>query len=80
MFIEKNIPIPATTNSGKSGRPPKYPFRNMDIGDSMLVDGKSSRTCDCPAYNSAKQLQRKTTMKFSARAEGNDKVRIWRIA
>ena len=33
IIIEKNIPIPNT-----KGRKPKYPFSNMDVGDSFKIN------------------------------------------
>jgi len=38
MFeIEKNIPLPPPTRSPKARRRRKYPFYEMDIGDSFFV-------------------------------------------
>jgi len=44
MIIEKGIPIPKI----KRGRPPKYPFAEMEVGDSFFVhkdDVKNVRNC-----------------------------------
>lgn len=44
MIIEKGIPIPKI----KRGRPPKYPFSEMEVGDSFAVskeDVKNVRNC-----------------------------------
>lgn len=35
MQIDKNIPYPAKTQVGKGGR--KYPFNEMEVGDSFFV-------------------------------------------
>lgn len=81
MEIEKSIPAPQLgERASRFGRKPKYPFRDMAIGDSILVDGNSSAYTDCPANNAAAQYAYKTGKKFTAEAQGNGKVRIWRIA
>lgn len=36
--VEKNIPIPEKTDKRE-----KYPWKSMDIGDSFLIEDKSSR-------------------------------------
>jgi hypothetical protein len=35
--IDKHIPIP---ESARNGRPAKYPFKNMNVGDSFFVAGE----------------------------------------
>lgn len=78
MFdIDKSVPAPPP---GKTGAI-KYPFRDMEIGDSILVDGSSASKHVCRAYNAAKQLQKRTggEFRFTARKEGENKVRIWRV-
>lgn len=80
MIVEKNIPMPPVSN--RRGRKSKYPFNEMDVGDSLLVVGKNSSTSLCPAYNAAMQLGMRTGKKFTARQEEGQEgmVRIWRIA
>jgi len=66
--IQKNIPIPNPTSS--SGRPPKYPFRTMEIGDSFLARSKEiGGVCNTSRYKPKKFISRTTE-------EG---LRIWRI-
>lgn len=69
--IEKNVPItgPVTAN----GRPPIYPLRKMDVGDSFLAKGK--RVDD--VRRSIDYVQRTTEMRFTARQIGPD-ARVWR--
>lgn len=77
MEIEKNVPMRTIQ---KRGRPPKYPFSQMEIGDSIVVPGKSSLTNECKAYNAAQQCARRMGWKFSARQEvPGETVRIWRV-
>lgn len=70
MFkIEKRVPIPARTTT------PKYPFRDMKVGDSFVVaDGGKSVAIAASAFS-----RRNPEYRFTARKEG-DAIRIWRIA
>lgn len=69
MFkIEKGVPIP------KPVRTSKYPFAQMDIGDSFCVeDAKIAKNIISNAIRTSRDK------KFSSRKEG-DHYRIWRIA
>lgn len=74
--IEKNIPVPPRAG-GRNGS--KYPFRQLEVGDSTFVEGKPSKIA------SALQAAGKTMPKasFTSRAtteEGKDGVRVWRQA
>ena len=68
MFkIEKNIPIPEQT------RKKKYPFKDMEVGDSIFVEKEMiSRV-----YSAARTYGSRKGLYFSARKEGNG-YRIWR--
>lgn len=77
MQIEKGIPIPER----KRGRKPKYPFGEMDIGDSVFFEvaicgGMSQEQVAAHAYG-------KTSGKKFRTAKVNDGdrygVRIWRV-
>lgn len=73
--IDSDIPVPQK-DSRPAGRKPKYPFREMKVGDSVFFDGAtSSSNCAIAAHNHG----RRHGSKFSVRAEGSG-VRIWRIA
>lgn len=75
MNIEKQIPMPEPSTAFGQSR--KYPFNEMEIGDSVLAEGFSS-TKGCHPYNAAKVYGGRSGKKFSARkVEGG--VRIWRI-
>jgi len=68
--IEKNIPV----SKNYAGRSAKYPFGEMEIGDSVLIEGlKSKPVVAASAYG------KNNGKKFSSRAEGNG-FRIWRIS
>lgn len=65
--IEKGIPIPPKPNYTK------YPWRDMDVGDSFYVAGKTIHTIRGSMVNANKRINRE----FVARQEG-DGVRVWR--
>jgi len=69
--IEKGIPI---TNS--CGRRPKYPWAQLQVGDSFLASGASN---PMNVTNSRMLAERKYGFKFAARSTP-DGVRVWRIA
>lgn len=70
--IEKNIPVPASLTRG---RPARYPWSGMEIGDSFFVSGKSVRSFE----SCVRQASMRTGRTFRPRdVEGG--VRVWRIA
>lgn len=79
MNIDKNVPMPNRTDGARGIW---SVLSDMDVGDSILVDGKSTATKDCPAYNAATQYSIKHGTKFTGRKEKGveGKVRIWRTA
>ncbi len=68
MKIEKNITMPLPGR----GRPRKYPFLEMQLGDSFWSDGVSIRAC-------ASQAGKDHNMKFTTRKDGEG-IRVWRTA
>ena len=68
MKIEKNIPVPEST------RARKYPFLEMDVGDSVYFEGEK---INGRAYRAAMTTGRRWNQKFVARKE-NEGIRIWR--
>lgn len=78
--IDKGVPIPKP-RLGSGGRPEKYPWMRMEVGDSFYV-AAGGRTLDAAqagvsglAIGAAKRLGRK----YTTRREGAG-VRVWRIA
>ena len=71
MNIVKNVPLPESRNSGS-----KYPFNEMEIGDSVFLLGGSHK---CKETDAAKKVGRRHGKKFVIRNEG-DGIRIWRVA
>lgn len=71
MKIEKGIPIP----DGGRGRPKMYHFGEMEIGDSVFVEGQTSRGS---AGGSARKYGHSNNKKFTCRTVDGG-VRIWRV-
>ena len=71
LKIDKNVPMPRPDASPVA----KYPWRDMEVGDSFFVAGKTMKQfAGIPGSAS-----RKYGKKFSARSvEGG--VRVWRVA
>lgn len=67
--IEKNIPIPAYKKANR------FPYMELDIGDSFLVTDVSLNSVCGSNYRVGKRLNRK----FTARQEGSG-VRVWRVS
>ena len=80
MFdIEKNVEIPK--KAGAFGRPNKYPFGRMDVGDSFIVpfdDEDISRVRNRVSQAINKAQKKSPSMRFTLRKlpEG---VRVWRV-
>lgn len=74
MFWEMTDSVPMPTTSGK-GRPAKYPFSEMEIGQSVFFDGARTGGKE---YLAAQAAGRHKGWKFSGRSEGSG-LRIWRV-
>ena len=72
MEIEKNIQPPELTR----GRPSKYPFSKMDVGDSVFFDGA---TIGGAEYKAAIGYGRSRGWKFCVRTSDGG-LRVWRVA
>lgn len=65
MKVEKNIPLPA-----------KFPFAQMQPGDSFLIEGTKRHTVAVAAIRYGK----KHNMKFSTRKQADGSFRCWRLS
>lgn len=75
IHIEKNVPIPEPL-PGRGGRPPKYPFREMEVGDSFFFAGtpKTAKRL----YVSASKFGKRNNRRYAVRSvEGG--YRVWRV-
>jgi hypothetical protein len=75
--IEKNIPLPVTRAATK------YPFADMQVGDSFLVrtkDEAHARGVSQSLYTALKRFRTvKPTWRFTCRSQLPEGVRCWRI-
>lgn len=72
MKINKGIPLPI---KGGTGSRSKWPWHEMEIGDSFLMTNRSiirAGSMACKAHD-------RLGFKYSCRTEGSS-VRVWRIA
>lgn len=65
--IDKRVPIPPDIR----GRPKKYPWHEMGVGDSF-VGGVTARSLITKAAKA-------TGFKFTSRKIGENEFRIWRV-
>ena len=71
MFqIEKNVPIPPRREYKT-----KYPWDEMDVGDSFYVPNTKSGSIACGVYRASKRFEGK---KFISRSEAGG-IRVWRV-
>lgn len=82
ITIEKNIPLPERV-WGAHGRPSKYPFAQMEVGDSFAITAieQPAEKLRNNIGNCAIKWTQKNApeRKFSTRVTGGT-VRIWRTA
>ena len=78
--IEKGVPLPK--RPGGNGRTTpnrfpslRYPWKHMEVGDSFLVSGRTTRKVGSTATWAGGRFG----MKFAVRAV-EDGVRVWRVA
>jgi hypothetical protein len=72
--IEKNIPIPEPGRNGPSSR---FPFENMEPGDSFLVETKDHKKMK-QIQNLAYKCGPRYRMKFATRKVDGG-MRVWRV-
>jgi hypothetical protein len=80
MFeIEKNVPIPEKVYKGGKGRKPKYPWFEMEVGDSFFVPNPPRQKNGHIAPITSVPSKRYAPKRFVYRKEGEG-VRVWRVA
>jgi hypothetical protein len=73
--IESGIPIPTSMH----GRPLTYPFQDIEVGQSMWVEGTGPLSVGSRMVTAARAYGNRHNMKFCVRTiDGGH--RIWRIA
>lgn len=76
ITIEKNIPVPARSHDSRM----KYPFHQMDVGDSFVVRASEDVGIDLLTKRMRTTMgaaARRMGRKFVLAIEG-DSVRVWR--
>lgn len=68
--IDRNVPPPTDGRGAKA----KYPFRDMEVGDSFYVPG-----CDANKLRAASRYHKSNGRQYTARDTAGG-ARIWRIA
>lgn len=74
IAIEKNIPAPTS----HPGRPAKYPWHDMEVGDSFFLPN-AGRTEQQRLSTRATAFARRRGFKFATRRMDGG-VRVWRLA
>lgn len=72
--IEKDIPLPTPRRQNR-----RYPFRHMEVGDSVFFPGENTRG---RAATAARAIGYRHSKRFAARTmmkKGDVGVRIWRV-
>jgi hypothetical protein len=73
--IQKNVPLPSTKSRGRNGgRPFKYPWSQMEVGDSFLVPdgvGRAAHTLVMSASSLARRFVARKT---------DEGYRCWRVS
>jgi hypothetical protein len=77
IAIEKNIPMPAPRTT-----PARYPWRQMQVGDSFLVEGTPSAKLRNRLSVAASHAQRRLSEghRFAVRVVAPNAVRVWRAS
>lgn len=75
VSIDKDrIPIPAPATGPKRGKTFKYPFHELEVGESFFVENLQSRNLGGSVTYASKVLGRKFTTRTM---DGG--VRVWRV-
>jgi len=74
MEISKNIPFPKRSTKG---RPDKYPFKELEIGDSFTIN-KSEQMSVYSCVNYYNKIN-STTIKVKTGKDDSGQLRCWRI-
>ena len=72
--VESGVPIPPVVKSY-----PKYPFDQMQVGDSFDA-GEHSKADKVRVRNAAAMHGRRTGTKFTTRKTDDNRIRCWRVA
>ena len=62
-------------NGSRSGRPAKYKFASLGIGDSFIM---KKPLCECHSYK--RYWEKKTLRKFNMQKQTKNTTKVWRIS
>ena len=62
-------------NGSRSGRPSKYKFASLGIGDSFIM---KKPLCECHSYK--RYWERKTGRKFNMQKQTKNTTKVWRVS
>jgi hypothetical protein len=77
IAIEKNIPMPPSSNTSA-----RYPWRQMQVGDSFLVEGDAAAKLRnrLSVVASHAQKRMREGQRFAVRIVAPNAVRVWRAS
>lgn len=76
--IQKGLPVPKPNRGGPgTGRPAKYPFRQMEVGDSFLIPLRPNGDY-MGLGTTVSYATKQTGFKFTTRREPTG-TRVWRV-
>ena len=74
--IDKDIPLPTFgVGLGNKGRPEKWPWAQMEVGDSFLESNSTQQKMSTNCWNAGRRLKAKFR---TSKVDGG--VRVWRVA
>lgn len=82
MFtLQRNIPVPSTGVSNKSGRARLYPFADMDVNDMFFVPNRKRNNITSHASSIGKKLGRKfaTRMVYMREIDDGEGGTYWEM-
>jgi hypothetical protein len=76
--VDKNVPIP---NNAGGGRRKKYPWNEMEVGDSFEIEAGKEKAVRSAASYFASRFHDRTgkQIKFAVCRDDNGTFRCWRI-
>lgn len=74
IAVDKGLPIPAPRGGGAR----KYPFRELEVGDSFFIPGKTRQQLKASISNASCDCRRFVTR--GVVEHGVKGLRVWRVA
>lgn len=75
--IEKNVPIPESVGVGAGvGRGPKYPWEDMEVGDSFVTTTKNSPGTPKELRDEGRRFK---AARIEVDGEDDEKIPGWRV-